>query len=165
MTTAREFLEQLQQGVEQTFPEQIIKFLLPTRDVLARALIAAIPPLEPLKLPLLVNPQEFWFLFGTHAHHATVAAKQEPGGRTLDVLHDAFPLTALLTTHVRTRFQATSTGTHLVSATLTFAFATGERFEVSGDYQEVDDRTTLTPRAILAFAQSLLVLAPHAARS
>lgn len=158
MSGAREFLEQLQQGIEQEFPEQRINLPLATRDAIVQALLAAIPLPAPVGLPLMVSEHEFWFLFPPHAHHVTVAVDPAAGGRTIGVVHDAYALTSLDTTSVRTRFQTAGRGTELVSATLTFAFATSEPFEVSADYQG-EDRTRLSPRAILAFAQALLMLA------
>lgn len=159
LSSARAFLEELQQGLEVHFPEQGIKLPQATREAITKALLASIPPLAGLGLPLMVSEHEFWFLFPPHAHHVTVVANQQLGGRILDVIHDAYPLTSLGPTNLRTQFQASGRGSELLSATLAFAFGTQKPFELSADYQG-DDRLKLNPRAILAFAQALLMLVP-----
>jgi hypothetical protein len=158
VTTAREFIEDLQRGQEVHFPGgPAVRLPQLTGPAIAQALLAVVPPLAPLNLPLMVSEREFWFIFSPYAHHVTADVHEQPGPHTVTVNHTAYPIRSLTTVAVQTRFQAASRSTDLLSATLIFGFPTSKPFELTADYQG-DDRTRLSPGNLLAFAQNLLLL-------
>jgi len=158
VTTAREFIEDLQRGQEVHFPGgPAVKLPQMTGPAIAQALLAVVPPLAPLNLPLMVSEREFWFIFSPYAHHVTVDVQEQPGPHFVTVNHAAYRIRSLTALTTQTRFQAAPRRTDLISATLIFAFPTAKPFELTADYQG-EDRTRLSPGNLLAFAQHLLLM-------